>query len=227
MKKDNLKPLVLVILGPPGSGKGTQSKVIVDKYNLNYVATGNLIRELRVLDTPLGRKVKINYDKGIPQPDDIVIEAVKHKLSTFDLSKGVLFDTFPLSIGQADALENITKELELHAPTVIYLEIKPATVMKRVSGRLICSGCGLIYLPDDSNAYVNQRCAKCGEKLTQRADDKPDVVLRRIKEYDGRMKDLKEYYRAKNRLIMIDGEPPIAEVSQTIFNKISEIQRSI
>ncbi len=227
MKKDNAKPLVLVILGPPGSGKGTQSKVLVEKYNLNYVATGNLVRELRVLDTPLGKKVKINYDKGIPQPDDIVIEAVKHKLATFDLSKGVLFDTFPLSAGQADALESITKDLKLHAPSVVYLEIKPSTVMKRVSGRLICSGCGLIYFPDDSNAYMNQRCAKCGEKLTQRADDKPEVVLRRIKEYDGRMKDLKDYYRAKNRLIMIDGEPSISEVSQTIFNKISEIQPAI
>lgn len=227
MNKDNAKPLVLVILGPPGSGKGTQSKVIVDKYNLNYVATGNLIRELRVLDTPLGKKVKINYDKGIPQPDDIVIEAVKHKLSTFDLKKGILFDTFPLSVGQADALENIMKELNMHLPSVIYLEITPATVMKRVSGRLICSGCGLIYLPDDSNAYVNQRCAKCGGKLVQRPDDKPDVVLRRIKEYDTRMKDLKDYYRAKNRLIMIDGEPPIFEVSETIFKKISEIQHPI
>lgn len=227
MKKDNAKPLVLVILGPPGSGKGTQSKVIVEKYNLNYIATGNLIRELRVLDTPLGKRVKENYDKGIPQPDDIVIEAVKHKLATFDLSKGVLFDTFPLSVGQADALENITKELNLHAPTVIYLEITPRTVMKRVSGRLICSGCGQIYLPDDSTAYLNHRCSKCNGQLIQRADDKPDVVLRRIKEYDGRMKDLKDYYRAKNRLIMIDGEPLIPEVSQTIFNKISEIQQSI
>lgn len=227
MKKDNVKPLVLVILGSPGSGKGTQSKAIVEKYKLNYVATGNLIRELRVLDTPLGKRVRENYDKGIPQPDDIAIEAVKHKLPMFDLNKGVLFDTFPLSAGQADALENIIKRLNLPPPKVLYLEISPGTVMKRVSGRLICSGCGLIYLPDDSNAYVNQRCAKCNAKLIQRADDKPEVVLRRIKEYEIRMKDLKDYYRKKNRLIIIDGEPSILEVSKNIFKKISEIEQKL
>lgn len=226
-KTDSFKPLVLVILGPPGSGKGTQSRVIVDEYNVNYIATGNLIRELRVLETPLGKKVKENYDKGIPQPDEIVIEAVKDKLATLDLSKGILFDTFPLSVGQADALERMTKDANLTSPWVLYLDITPRTVLKRVSGRLICSGCAMVYLPDDSNAYVNQRCSKCSGKLVQRADDKPEVVLRRIKEYDGRMKDLREYYKERGRLVMIDGEPPVAEVSKVIREKISEIQKKV
>ncbi len=193
----------------------------MDKYGVNRISPGDLIRELRVQDTPLGQRVKVNYDKGIPQPDDIVIEAIKSKLPSMDIRKGILFDPL-LSVGQTEAVEKMMKDLGMPDLWAIYLQISPETVIKRVSSRLICSGCATIYLPDNSSAYINRICSKCGGKLIQRPDDKPDVIVRRIKEYESRMKDLVDYYRKKGRLIMINGEPTIDEISKDIFNHIDE-----
>lgn len=217
-------PLILNIIGAPGSGKGTQSKAIVDKYGVNRVSPGDLIRELRLQNTPLGQRVKLNYDKGIPQPDDIVIEVLKNKLLSMDISKGVLFDPL-LSVGQTKAMEKILKDLGMPDLWAIYLKISPETVVKRVSSRLICSKCATIYLPADGSAYTDRICSKCGGKLIQRPDDTPEIVVRRIKEYESRMKDLKNYYKEKGRLIVINGEPSIDEISQDIFKKIEEFVR--
>lgn len=214
--------LILNIIGPPGSGKGTQSNAIVEKYGVNRISPGDLIRELRAQDTPLGERVKVNYDKGVPQPDDIVIEALKNKLLAMDIKKGILFDPL-LSIGQTEAMEKMMKDLGMPDLWAIYLRVSPETVVKRVSSRLICSGCAAIYLPADGSAYEKRICSKCGGKLIQRPDDTPEVVVRRIKEYESRMKDLIGYYSNKGRLIMIDGEPSIAEISAEIFRKIEEV----
>ncbi len=215
-------PLILNIIGPPGSGKGTQSNAIMDRYGVNRISPGDLIRELRSQNTPLGQRVKVNYDKGIPQPDDIVIEVLKNKLLSMDIKKGILFDPL-LSVGQTEAMEKIMKDMGMPDLWAIYLRISPETVVKRVSSRLICSGCAAIYLPADGSAYIEQICGKCGGKLIQRPDDKPEIVMRRIQEYEGRMKDLKDYYQKKGRLIVIDGEPSIEEISEEIFRKIEEI----
>lgn len=219
-------PLILNIIGPPGSGKGTQSHAIVDRYGVNRISPGDLIRELRSQNTPLGQKVKVNYDKGIPQPDDIVIEAIKNKIASMDIKKGILFDPL-LSIGQTEAVEKIMKDLGMPDLWAIYLKITPETVVKRVSSRLICSKCATVYLPADGSAYINRICSKCEGKLIQRPDDKPDIVMRRIKEYESRMKDLKNYYKEKGRLIVINGEPSIEEISRDIFKKIDEFRKKI
>lgn len=217
-------PLILNIIGPPGSGKGTQSKAIMEKYGVNRISPGDLIRELRAENSSLGQRVKINYDKGIPQPDDIVIEILKNKLLSSDIKKGVLFDPL-LSVGQTEAMEKILKDLGMPDLWAIYLHISPKTVVKRAGDRLICSDCAAIYLPIDGEAYVNRKCSKCGGKLIQRPDDKPEIITRRIQEYESRMKDLKKYYQKKGRLIIIDGEPSIEEISEDIFNHINEFQK--
>ncbi len=214
--------LILNIIGPPGSGKGTQSKAIMEKYGVNRISPGDLIRELRVKDSPLGQRVKINYDKGVPQPDDIVIEAIKNKLPLMDIKKGILFDPL-LSVGQTEAVEKMMNDLGMPDLWAIYLSVSPETVAKRVSSRLICSECATIYLPADGSAYENRVCSKCGGKLIQRPDDTPEIVVRRIKEYESRMRDLKNYYEKKGRLIVIDGEPSIEEISKDIFKKIEEL----
>lgn len=217
-----LSPLILNIIGPPGSGKGTQSSAIIKKYAVSRVSPGDLIRELRLQNSPLGQRVKVNYDKGIPQPDDIVIGILEKKLSSMDIKKGILFDPL-LSIGQTEAVEKIMKDLGMPDLWAIYLKVSPETVIKRVSDRLICSGCATIYLPADGSAYINRICGKCGGKLIQRPDDKPEIIVRRIKEYESRMKDLENYYKEKGRLIVVNGEPPIEEISQDIFKKIEEV----
>ncbi len=218
-----MSPFVITIIGPPGSGKDTQGRLIAKKYNLNFLVAGDIIRRLSVLDTPLGRRVKENYNKGIPQPDEIVIRAVKEEINKMDAQKGFLLVTFPLSVVQAEALEGVLREYNI--PTnrhlVIYLDIGVETVVERLSKRLTCLKCGTVYLPKDP-AYKTRKCDKCGGKLISRTDDKPEIVRKRVEEYQSRMRDLKKYYAEKKRLVIINGEPSIKEISANIFKHINE-----
>ncbi len=217
-------PIIITIIGPPGSGKGTQGALIAGKYNLNYIIAGNLIRNLYKMDTPLGERVRVNYNKGVPQPDEIIIEAFKEEIEKMDLKKGFLLDSFPLSVGQAKALNEILASYNLPENIVVYLDINADTVIKRIKTRLICSKCGAVFLPADA-AFSAKKCDKCGGDLMERADDKPEVVRRRIEEYKSRMADLKNYYEEKGRLIVINGEPSIEEIHEDIVKKIEEFKK--
>lgn len=214
-------PIIITIIGPPGSGKGTQGALIAEKYNLNYVVAGNIIRRLVALDTPLGESVRANYNKGILQPDKTVIWAVKEEISKMDINKGFLLDSFPLSLVQAEALNEILKNYNLPDNVVIYLDISADTGVNRISQRLICSKCSTVFFPADS-VYKTKKCSKCGGDLITRSDDKPEVVRTRITEYKSRMLDLKNYYAQRKRLIIINGEPAVSEISKHIFSHIDE-----
>lgn len=214
-------PLIITLIGPPGSGKGTQGRVIAQKYNLNYVVAGNIVRRLATLKTPLGEQVRINLTKGIPQPDKIVIWAVKEEMSKMDINKGFLLDSFPLSLVQAEALNEILKNYNLPDNVVIYLDIRADTGANRISQRLICSKCSAVFFPADPG-YKTKKCSKCGGDLITRSDDKPEVVRTRITEYKSRMLDLKNYYAQRKRLIIINGEPAVSEISKNIFSHINE-----
>lgn len=217
-------PLIVTLIGPPGSGKGTQGALIAQKYNLNYIVAGNLVRALCKVQTPLGERVRVNYNKGIPQPDEIITEAFKEEMEKMDIKKGFLFDSFPLSLGQAKALNEILDSYKLPENFVIYLDISADTVISRIKTRLICSKCSSVFLPADA-AFSARKCDKCGGDLMERADDKPEVVRRRIEEYKSRMADLKDYYQKKNRLIVIDGEPSIEAIHKDIIKKINEFRK--
>lgn len=224
--ESSINPLVVTIIGPPGSGKGTQGQLIAQRYSLNYVVAGNIIRRLMILSSPLGERVRANYLKGVPQPDEIIIEGLKNEIAEMDSSKGFLFDSFPLSLGQAKELEKILKSKNLSKSIVIYLDISPESVIKRINSRKICSKCSSVFLPSDP-AYAANKCDKCQGDLIIRKDDTPEVVRRRIEEYKSRMEDLKNYYEKKKRLIIINGEPPITEVSADIFRHIDEYIETI
>lgn len=225
MKGFNGKKFILIILGPPGAGKGTQSKLIVEKYGLDLVVTGDLVRELRQKDTLLGRKVKENYDAGIPQPDEIIVNTIREKIPTLQSQVGILFDTFPLSVVQAEALEKMAEEFHWAAPYMLYIKISAKTVVKRISSRLVCSNpkCKEIHMPSDGQSYKSRKCKKCGSDLIQRPDDKSEAVMRRIEEYKERMKSLKKFYQQRGRLIIVNGEPSVPEVTKEIFEKIEKL----
>lgn len=214
-------PIIITLIGPPGSGKGTQGRVIAQKYNLNYIVAGNIVRRLATLKTPLGEQVRINLTKGIPQPDKIIIWAVKEEMSKMDINKGFLLDSFPLSLVQAEALNEILKNYDLPDNMVIYLDISADTGANRISQRLICSKCSTVFFPADPG-YKTKKCSKCDGDLITRSDDKPEVVHTRITEYKSRMLDLKNYYAQRKRLIIINGEPAVSEISKNIFSHIDE-----
>jgi adenylate kinase len=209
------KRLTLVILGMPGSGKGTQAEKLVAKFHFNYIATGSLVRKKAKIDETIRQRMI----SGQPQPDSVVISAVRQALSEIDLDKGILFDAFPLSLDQAQALEQMTANFKLTQPIVLYIKILPETVIKRLSLRFVCPKCKDIFKPG-SNGYDSKKCPLCLEKLIQRDDDKPEAVQRRISENQERMDVLEKYFTDNGQIIIINGEPPVEEVTKEIFAKL-------
>jgi adenylate kinase len=213
-----------VMIGPPGAGKGTQRELLQNKYNLETVVTGDLIRELRakaVDGDQLAMEIKKRYDQGIPQPDDVVIEAVRRKLSSLDLSRGVIFDAFPLSLGQAEGLEDLVKEFSLPEPIAFYVDITENESVERLSKRKLCPQCKRVFYPLSPN-YDSNKCDVCGIELITRPDDKPEVVRRRYHQYLERMQALKQFYYEKGSLLRINGEQTVEDVFSEINDRLSD-----
>lgn len=201
-----MKKYKIIILGPPGSGKGTQAKLIAEHYGIDHVSTGDIFREKKKEDSELGRLVKELIDNGRLVPDDITIKIVEEKVK--GLKKGYLLDGFPRTVPQAEALDKIDKLTH-----VLYIEVSEETLLKRITSRRVCE-CGesyhLIFNPPKEEGI----CNKCGKEIYQRVDDAEDKVKERLKEYDTKTKPLLDYY--KKKLIKIDGEPAISEIFEEI-----------
>jgi len=216
------RPFHLIILGLPGAGKGTQGKLIKERFGLSYLSTGDLIRKLCINTddkNPFYIKVRDRCNKGIPQPDDIIVEIVKKKLKTIDLKKGIIFDDFPLSMPQVEDLEKIIEDFDLPCPTLLYIDVSEKEVVKRLGKRKFCPKCNVAYYPG-SPGYKSGKCSNCGGKITVREDDKPEVVERRLEEYKKRIAPIMKYYNEKDRLIKINGEQSIGKVFAEILDKL-------
>jgi len=196
----------LVFLGPPGVGKGTYAKILVRKYGIPHISTGDIFREEIARGTPLGRKVKEYVERGLLVPDEIVIEIVRQRLSREDCRRGFILDGFPRTIEQARALENI---VSIDAAVHFYAPME--VVIDRISGRLVCPRCGAIYHVKYRPPKVPGICDVCGAKLVRRPDDRPEVARRRYEIYYKTMKPVIEYYRSKGLLIEVDASRESAE----------------
>lgn len=225
---DNLNhPKHLIILGPPGCGKGTQAKFLVEQWAMNYLSTGDMIREYikkAANGNVLGQAMKERYDKGIPQPDGLIIKAVREKLKTLDLGKGIIFDSFPLSDNQAWGLDDIIKDFTLENPIVLYVAISQAEAIERLSKRKYCPNCKAVFYPLSPN-YDSGLCDKCQHRLITRSDDQPEVVKHRYQEYIIRIQALQKFYQPRLRWVEINGEQPVEAVHQEIFKKIEEFRQ--
>ncbi|MCD6547579.1 MAG: adenylate kinase [Nanoarchaeota archaeon] len=188
----------IVMLGPPGAGKGTYATRLAPKLGIPTISTGELFRENIKNNTEIGKKAKEYIEKGELVPDEIVIEMLKQRLQKDDTKNGFILDGFPRTLEQAKALEEISD-----IDVVIYLDVPEEIIIKRLSARRQCKKCGAIYNLLYLKPKVDGICDKCGGELYQRDDDKPEAIKERLRVYEEKTAPLKEYYINKGKLITI------------------------
>lgn len=210
----------LVLLGPPGAGKGTQADILSKKFNIPHVSTGDIFRYNVKECTPLGTKVKEYIDNGLLVPDTMVIELVEDRLLNNDCKEGFILDGFPRTIEQANSLDGFLKDNNFELNAVVNIDIDDEEIIKRISGRRICSSCKKIFSINDLSVENQKSCKSCGGNLIQRDDDKPEVVKERLKVYHDLTKPLIDHYGDSNILISINGIGDIKKVSHDIINEL-------
>nr|5G3Z_A Chain A, ADENYLATE KINSE [synthetic construct] len=202
----------LVLMGLPGAGKGTQAEKIVEKYGIPHISTGDMFRAAIKEGTELGLKAKSFMDKGELVPDEVTIGIVRERLSKDDCKKGFLLDGFPRTVAQAEALDNILKELGKKLDYVINIEVPKEELMERLTGRRICKTCGATYHLIFNPPKVEGVCDKCGGELYQRADDNEETVANRLDVNMKQTQPLLDFYEEKGYLRNIDGQQDINKV---------------
>ncbi len=195
----------LVFLGPPGAGKGTYAKEITNKLGIPHISTGDMFRETADSGTDLGKKIKEIMERGDLVPDELVNEMVKERLSREDCKKGFLLDGYPRTVAQAEALDNILKEMGKELTAAIFFDVPVDVVVERLTNRRVCPKCGKIYNLKTLPPKVDGVCDVCGSELIQRDDDKEEVVRRRYEVYMDNTYPVVEYYEKKGKLYKIDG----------------------
>jgi adenylate kinase len=206
----------LILFGPPGAGKGTQAKFIVDSFGIPQISTGDILRSAVKEQTPLGLIARQIMDTGSLVPDDVVLGIVRERIVLPDCAKGFVLDGFPRTIPQADALDAILSGLGKHIDHVISLDVDFVEIVQRLSGRRACPSCGKGYHVVNDPPAVEGRCDVCNAVLTQRDDDKEDTVKNRLSVYDLQTAPLKAYYDKSGLLQHIDGSGSILDIQLQI-----------
>lgn len=198
-----------IIMGPQGSGKGTQAKTLAAKLNIKHISTGEIFRLAVLEGSELGQKVKQVIDQGILMPDDVTNALVKEKITE---ESGYILDGYPRTLAQAEFLDSISPDVK-----AIYLELNDDEAVERIAGRRSCPLCGAVYHVKYAPSQEEGVCDKCGGNLIQRNDDVPEVIRARLKTFHSQTEPLLEFYSKSGRLIKIDGMPPITEVTSNMF----------
>lgn len=212
----------LVLLGPPGAGKGTQASAIVKRYNIPHISTGDIFRANIKEGTELGKKAKEYMDKGLLVPDDIVVSIVKDRLSKEDCKNGFLLDGFPRTVNQADALDKELWEIGIKLDKVVNIDADKDILVERAIGRRICKTCNATYHIKFNPPSIENICDNDGGELFQRDDDKEETVATRIQVYLDQTQPLISYYQEKNLIVNIDGTKSINEIFETIVNALEK-----
>ncbi len=194
----------IVLFGPPGAGKGTQSALLVDRLQFKHISTGDLLREAVKKQTQLGMRAKSFMDSGALVPDDVVIGMVGE---AFQSSKGKSFilDGFPRTVVQATALESLMVGLDLKIGKALFLEVPKSLLLKRLTGRRVCSSCGAVYHIESKMTKQPGICDVCGGAVEQRKDDREEVISTRLEAYEKSTSPLKQYFAKKGNFVEIDG----------------------
>lgn len=207
----------LIMLGAPGAGKGTQAKFIAVQYEIPHISTGDIFRANIKNDTELGKKAKGYMDQGLLVPDELVVDLVADRLKQADCEKGFVLDGFPRTIPQAEALDKALEAMGTKMDFAVEVAVPDAEIVKRMSGRRACVGCGGTYHIETIPPKIEDVCDTCGAALILREDDKPETVLKRLEIYHAQTKPLIEYYNNQGILVSVDGNLAIKEITEEII----------
>ncbi|MDU5808331.1 adenylate kinase [Finegoldia magna] len=212
----------LILLGPPGAGKGTQAKRVIEEFDIPHISTGDIFRKNIKEKTELGQKVEGLLAQGKLVPDELTIEIVWDRLDQEDCKNGFLLDGFPRTIPQAEALDEGLAKRGLKLDRVLNIDVDKDSLVKRLSGRRVCPNCGASYHIDNNPTKVEGICDACQTPVIQREDDKEETVLDRIKVYDSQTKPLVDFYNKQDLVFTVDGTLPIDEITNKLVTELKK-----
>ena len=214
----------VLLFGPPGAGKGTQARRLSQALGIPHISSGDLFRQNVGTATELGKLAKKYLDRGMLVPDDVTIQMISEKLAQPEFAAGAVLDGFPRTVDQADALADLLAKRGAAVGIVADIRVRPETLVRRLSGRWTCRAEGHIYHSEAHPPKTPGVCDLDGSPLTQREDDRPETVERRIRVYQEQTAPLEQHYRARGLLYEIDGEQPADQVTQAL---IGEVERRV
>lgn len=209
----------IIMLGAPGAGKGTQAKMIADKFEIPHISTGDIFRANIKNGTELGTKAKEYMDQGLLVPDELTCDLVVDRISQDDCKNGFILDGFPRTIPQAECLTNALKERDDQMDFAVNVHVPDENIITRMSGRRACLNCGATYHIVNIPTKVEGICDRCGSEVVLRADDEPETVKKRLDVYHDQTQPLIEYYEGQGILRTVDGTQPM----QTVFEDIVKL----
>ncbi len=212
----------LILLGPPGAGKGTQAKVLSKDLNIPHISTGDMLRAALKEATPLGLKAKAFMEKGALVPDEVVISLVKERLLKKDAKHGFMLDGFPRTAEQARSMDETLEKLSMPVEIVLYFRTSEPVVMKRLTGRRVCGTCGRNYHISNFKSKIAGTCDDCQGQLVQRPDDKEATIKKRLEVYVKETAPLIDYYRKKGILSEVSGDFEVKELNVVLLDLFKE-----
>ncbi|MGH2727488.1 MAG: adenylate kinase [Actinomycetota bacterium] len=216
----------IVLLGPPGAGKGTQAVRLAETYAVPHVSTGDILRFVVAWQTDIGNRAKSYMDEGELVPDELVLELLRIRLAQEDAAAGFVMDGFPRTLPQAEALDKILAEIGQHIDGVIYLEVPDELIVLRLSARASCRTCGRTYNLLASPPKVDMRCDRDGSTLFQRDDDRPEVIQQRLNVFKRQTHPLISYYEERGLLRTVDGATSEEEVLERMVDELEDLRAS-
>ena len=214
--------MYIIFLGAPGAGKGTQASIVAQKLELVHIASGDLFRQAMEQGTELGIQAKSYMEKGKLVPDEITIRMVLERISAPDCDSGLVLDGFPRNLEQAKALDKALTEQHKAIDRAVYIKVSEEELLKRLSGRWICRNCQAPYHTISSPPEIEGKCDKCGGELYQRPDDAVETVKKRLEVYFAQTTPLIDYYTRVGKLLEVDGDGSIGEVSERIVSALKQ-----
>ena len=214
----------IVLLGPPGAGKGTQAKSISNRYSIPHISTGDIFRKNISEETPLGIEAKKYIDNGQLVPDEVTIDMVKDRLTWEDCREGYLLDGFPRTVAQANALQGFLASRDEKLDTALLIEVPMSFILERMTGRRVCPSCGASYHVKFNPPTINGVCDVCGSDIVQRKDDTEETVSERLDVYERQTQPLIDFYKEIDLLSIVDGTKAINEVFEGICDILGSVK---